>query len=1058
MVCGMAVLAGAGSCSSNTGDPPPPPPSPKLQSITPAVGDLAGGQVVTLRGENLGQVTGVKFGTADALGVTPAATGLSLTCLTPPNARGVVAVSVSGPGGGDAIPNGFSYVRQVTISGVEPARVPANTEQAPVVVRGTGLVPPVTARLTNRGDFSAPAVVDASQSSELAVRVLLPALSVGEYFITVTNGENQIATTPQPLVVTQPIVVTDIDPPSGFADETTFIQISGSGFDGVSAVLLGGAPCGVLVVNPTLITCETPVAVAGPVEVVVRRTPGDETRLANGFTYYATTDATVRVLYADPRNGVSVGGGQTRIAATGLNLGTPTITVGGTPAEVLNVEGGKHAVVRLPPFTVADADVFMKVPISVSVAGNTDTRQNAFTYYIKPEVGSVMPVRGATVGGDLVTLFGRGFTEDNLRVTFDGFEATDVQRLTATRLQCRIPSHAAAVVDVRAYSRFDASEVARGIFEYVQAVRVTALDPPDLSIAGGTIVVATGSGFVPNRMEVTVGDITIPTSNVIRESDTRLRFVAPRQDQAGQVLLSVRDTVPVDPALATGEINVDYVDKTVRVGGVSGGAIRRNISVSVIRQDTGAPVSGAEVFVGNAWGSAQYRGTTDTRGMTVLAASELVGPVTLTAARQGYENQTRVGVDAAEVTFALLPLAPEAGTAPRYATLTGTLANWAQAGLPRGAAAGQVKRIAAIWVSEPDQGLMPPDPGTFNIISEEPGCDISPDGVANPLPTTFTVNAYEGSTVALLAVVYFYNTVNGLCEPGSEQAPNMEGEGLVTVIAGAMGLLTDVEVRPGTNPSLVVPVNRTVTDGMQVTLTGAPVFAAGVGGTARTVDLILDVGRSGIFTFYNPLMDTANFNSGLAWPAIPTLLGLIDFFTVLPSAVPAPGGDLKYIVHGLSGAPRVEQGNLTGLSYPRTDVWRRQVQDITVDLADWFGFPEGMAPVQGASLTNRTFTWTASSHPQDFVTLDIGQVEANGDTTAKWSIIMPGGTTTFTVPSLTGAPNVTDLSSGENLWQLGMFDLFAEDAFNYQDHHNGELGEPHRQASVVSAPAGFNMP
>jgi molybdenum cofactor cytidylyltransferase len=57
--------------------------------------------------------------------------------------------------------------------------------------------------------------------------------------------------------------------------------------------------------------------------------------------------------------------------------------------------------------------------------------------------------------------------------------------------------------------------------------------------------------------------------------------------------------------------------------------------------------------------------------------------------------------------------------------------------------------------------------------------------VANPLPTTFTVNAYEGSTVALLAVVYFYNTVNGLCEPGSEQAPNMEGEGLVTVVAGA---------------------------------------------------------------------------------------------------------------------------------------------------------------------------------------------------------------------------------------------------------------------------------
>lgn len=1069
LVLVSCVGLGAAACSNSSGDPPPPP-APTLTSITPAVGDLAGGQVVTLRGSNLGGVTGVVFGAAPASGVTPGADGTSLTCLTPPNARGVVTVTVSASGGSASLQNGFSYVRQINITQVDPNRIPAGTDMAAVTVRGTGLVPPLSARVTTRGDFSAPATVDAAQSTDLAARILLPALDEGEYFLTITNGENQLQTASQSILVTEPIRVTEVDPNGGFADESTFIRILGTGFDGVTAVQLGGTNCSNLVVNPTLITCDVPPSVAGPVDVVVRRSAGDETRVGDGFTYYASTDSTVRVLYADPRFGRDVGGQQTRIAATGLNLGTPVITVGGTAAQVLSVEAGKHAVVVLPPNPVPDAQVSTMVPISVTVAGTTDTRQNAFTYFIRPEIASIMPQKGATVGGDIVTIIGRGFTDAGMRVKFDGFDATDVQRISPTRLQCRIPSHVPAVVDVQVISAFDGGVISQGFFEYVAAVRITRLDPPTLSIAGGNVVIAEGSGFVPSRMELTVGTVVIPPAEVIVLADSRLQFVAPRQQNPGQVLMRLRDINPQDPTLATGEISVEYQNKTMPLGGVTGGAINKypdrnnwpgNISVQVTRQDTGAPVAGAEVFIGNSWQQATLRRTTDDRGMTVLAATGFKGPVTITAARTGFENQTRVGVDASEVTFNLLPVNPEQGTGgPRMSTLTGSLANWAQAGLPLGAAAGQVKRIAVIWVSEPDQGLLPPNPGNFNVISEEAGCDISPDGVNNPLPQQFTINAYEGTKVALLAAVYFYDSRNGLCEPGSAQMPNQEQEGLVQVIAGAMGLLTDIDVRPGTNPNLIIPVNRTVTDGMQVTLTGAPVFSGGVGNTARTVDFILDVGASGVFTFFNPFIDSANWTSNAAVPGAPYLLGLNDFFNVLPTAVPAPGGDLKYIIHGMSGAPLFDQGNnVVALTQPQSEVWKRQVQDISVDLSDWFQFPEGLNPGEAGTLADRTFRWNALGRTHDFVTVDVGEVSTDGMTiTPKWSVILPANVQEFTVPSLGGAPNVEDITPGQNLWQLGGYKVFDEDMFNYNDHNNGDLGEPHMQARIISQPVPFNMP
>ena len=66
----------------------------------------------------------------------------------------------------------------------------------------------------------------------------------------------------------------------------------------------------------------------------MRRTPGDETPVTNGFTYYSSTDATVRVLYSDPRVGASVGGSVSEIAATGAGPGADLDVIGANPGNL----------------------------------------------------------------------------------------------------------------------------------------------------------------------------------------------------------------------------------------------------------------------------------------------------------------------------------------------------------------------------------------------------------------------------------------------------------------------------------------------------------------------------------------------------------------------------------------------------------------------------------------------------------------------------------------------------------------------------------------------------
>lgn len=73
-------------------------PAPVVSSISPGIGDVAGGDTITITGSNFTGATGVTIGGTAATSVT-VVSGTSITCVTPAKSAGTYAVAVTGPGG-----------------------------------------------------------------------------------------------------------------------------------------------------------------------------------------------------------------------------------------------------------------------------------------------------------------------------------------------------------------------------------------------------------------------------------------------------------------------------------------------------------------------------------------------------------------------------------------------------------------------------------------------------------------------------------------------------------------------------------------------------------------------------------------------------------------------------------------------------------------------------------------------------------------------------------------------------------------------------------------------
>jgi hypothetical protein len=129
-------------------------------------------------------------------------------------------------------------------------------------------------------------------------------------------------------------------------------------------------------------------------------------------------------------------------------------------------------------------------------------------------------------------------------------------------------------------------------------------------------------------------------------------------------------------AAACGDVTKPAVPRVIAGGGIGDGKITGTLFVHVTDDDTRAPVSSANVRVGEASAANPCEVLTDSTGLATFDATNcpmLKGPVTVTASASGYAPATWIGANGTNLT---VPIRPRVRPTIDSATVSGTIAGW----------------------------------------------------------------------------------------------------------------------------------------------------------------------------------------------------------------------------------------------------------------------------------------------------------------------------------------------------------------------------------------------
>ena len=162
--------------------------APRVVSVAPSAGPLAGGTRVVLTGANVAKATLVRFGSTPARFSVASAT--SIVAIAPARPAGAVAVSVTTPGGTSATGTAtvFTYLRAPRVTGLSPNAGPT-AGGTRVVISGADLARATAVRF---GTLAASFTV----TSATSIVTFAPARTTGPVTVSVTTpgGTSAVAT------------------------------------------------------------------------------------------------------------------------------------------------------------------------------------------------------------------------------------------------------------------------------------------------------------------------------------------------------------------------------------------------------------------------------------------------------------------------------------------------------------------------------------------------------------------------------------------------------------------------------------------------------------------------------------------------------------------------------------------------------------------------------------------------------------------------------------------------------------------------------------------------
>lgn len=373
-----------------------------IAGISPAEGDAAGGDVVTVTGT--GFVPGTHAMIGDRLApITEVLSSTELRVTLPPGAPGLVDVRVVLIGEAVAgLDRAFRYRAAPVLDGIQPLSGPT--------VGGNELV--VTGRYlshaTRLSVGESDAEITAVAPDGTWLRATAPASAAGRVPVAVATPDGEALRDDAYVYVgagLPGVALWNAVPEEGPVAGGTPVTLVVTGLTGETPlVTFGTAPAQVVAVDAVagLVTVIAPAGAPGPAQIKVSQ-GGVSDVLTAGFTY-----VTAPVLISlNPSSG-SQGGGQLIFASgQGLAGAEVSVTVGGLPASETQVGSDSQLGFVAPPCSPGLLDVV------VTVGGQSARLPDAFA--CRPDAFTVLamdPAEAARSGGALVRLLGTGLPDD----------------------------------------------------------------------------------------------------------------------------------------------------------------------------------------------------------------------------------------------------------------------------------------------------------------------------------------------------------------------------------------------------------------------------------------------------------------------------------------------------------------------------------------------------------------------------------------------------------------------------------------------------------------------
>ncbi len=603
-----------------------------MTSVDPRQGPVVGGTEVEVRGAGFVEPTSGFLGNVLIDRVVVHGPD-RITFVTPPaDIPGPVDLQLQNANGLVVVGAAFHYYRDLMVSSAEPRAGPT-TGGVAVVLHGAGFGDGVLVTVGGR------LAVDPTPVDDETLFFYLPPGESGVVDLQVFAPDGRFAVLPDGFEYYEPVDLRLVSPAGGPTAGGTEITLEGTGLVEGTMVTVGPEQAEVLSYGPTghSIVALTPPMPPGPQPVSVFNDNGDST-LRGGFTYFEAGTEDLELSNVTPDHGSSAGGDLVTLVGTGFGPDS-RVTFGGEEAGCI-LEGPNTLRCRTPAHQEGS------VPVSVSSGGHVSTVPDGFTFLPPLRVTGITPARGPSGGGTRVTIRGEGFGQGTSVVLgvlpLEGMEVRDSHTIEGAT-----PPGSPGPADL-VVTRGETSVTAAAAFEYTDRLRILTVDPPRGSIAGGTIVTITGTGF-ERGASVLVGmtlalDVEVPNGST-------LRFTTPPGDE-GPVDLTV--TLP-DGTTLVQEGGFEYFDPTTLYGGLWGDPVDGTINISV--RDAMAmdhPIEGAFTIL---WTDrdTRYQGLTDERGLITFSGPDLRGRQMITVAKEGYENTSVVMFDAQNVTVALVP-------------------------------------------------------------------------------------------------------------------------------------------------------------------------------------------------------------------------------------------------------------------------------------------------------------------------------------------------------------------------------------------------------------------